>query len=57
MQPLPADTAPVRALGSGEGDRAAGPGLTIQIVALRSSAAGHPVCREAHSEEVAPTFL
>ena len=30
---LPADTAPVRALGSGEGDRAAGLGLTIQIVA------------------------
>ena len=35
---LPAETAPVRALGSGEGDRAAGPGLTIQIVAKHSSA-------------------
>jgi hypothetical protein len=33
---LPADTARVRALGSGEGDRAAGLALTIQIVAKQS---------------------
>ena len=33
---LPADTAPMRGLGSSEGDRAAGLGLTIQIVAKHS---------------------
>jgi hypothetical protein len=38
MQPLPASASwhgAVRALGAGEGDRAAGLGLTIQIVALQ----------------------
>ena len=40
---LPADTAPVPALGSGEGDRAAGLGLTIQIVALRQRGSSGPV--------------
>ena len=39
---LPADTAPVRALGSGEGDRAAELGLTIQIVANHSPAPAVP---------------
>jgi hypothetical protein len=39
---LPADTAPVRALGSGEGDRAAELGLTIQIVAKHSSEIAGP---------------
>ena len=39
---LPADAAPMRALGSGEGDRAAGPNRTIEIVAKQSRDARRP---------------
>jgi hypothetical protein len=46
----------VRALESGAGDRAAGPGLTIQIVAKHASAGGAGVavlslCESSHGVE------